>query len=254
MKVTKLEELETASLPVTALVYCPAGGGKTSLAGLAAQVYEKRTLFLDVDRTVPRSLGKLDVVPSVEHIDVTEIDNHSTWESWTETLRELDEMAKSGALTKIYDLIVVDNISELERCILADFGRQGKNKGVPDQAAYQYMQFKLINSLRLMKRWGVNIIWTAWEELEAVSNADGSQYTRAVPKVNKKIRDNVCGLCDVVGRIFTNADGVHGVRLESSMNAYAKNQVDSRRGCRVEDFAKWHSKEKKEEQEEQKND
>lgn len=238
MTVQGLADIDTAGLPVTSLVYCPAGGGKTSLVGLAAERYEGRTLLADVDRTAPRSLGKLDVVSSVDNIDIVEIDNQDTWKSWTDFLREVNEWHKSGVLEK-YDCIAVDNISELERCILSDFGRKGKNNGVPDQAAYQYMQFKLVDSLRLMKRWGVNIIWTAWEDLVEKTAPDGSQYTTAAPKVNKRIRDNICGLCDVVGRIYTNADGVHGVRLESSTYAYAKNQVDSRRGCKVEEFTSW---------------
>jgi phage nucleotide-binding protein len=54
--------------------------------------------------------------------------------------------------------------------------------------------------------------------------------------VNLKIVDNVCGLCDVVGKIFINEEGEHGIRLEASRNVYAKNQIDSRKAVRIEDF------------------
>jgi phage nucleotide-binding protein len=101
------------------------------------------------------------------------------------------------------------------------------------------MQFKLVNSLRMMKSWGVNIIWTAWETTEQFTNPDGNQYSRLYPQCSAKIVDNICGLCDVVGKIFVNKEGVHGIQLEATQNVYAKNQIDSRKGCRVEDFVKF---------------
>ena len=135
-----------------------------------------------------------------------------------------------------YENKPVDNISELERCILSDLGSMGKNKGVPAQADYQYMQFKLVNSLRHMKNWGVNIVWTAWETAEQFVSPSGSQYTRLLPKMSMKIVDNICGLCDIVGWITVNKDGEHGILLEATQNIYAKNQVDMRKGCKADEF------------------
>ena len=149
-------------------------------------------------------------------------------------MKELSELKNSGKMD--YENIVVDNISELERCILSDLGSQGKNKGVPAQADYQYMQFKLVNSLRFMKSLGANIIWTAWETYENYTMADGTQYTRSYPKISAKIVDNICGLCDVVGKIIAKQDGTRGIILEATQNVYAKNQIDNRKGCLVEEF------------------
>ena len=56
--------------------------------------------------------------------------------------------------------------------------------------------------------------------------------------MSAKIVDNICGLCDVVGRIATNNEGVRGIILEATQNIYAKNQRDSRKFCLVEDFLK----------------
>ena len=106
-------------------------------------------------------------------------------------------------------------------------------------ADYQYMQFQLVNSLRQMKGWGVNIVWTAWDINEPFTMLDGTQYTRVVPRISSKIVDNICGLCDVVGKIFVNKDGEHGIILEATQNTYAKNQIDTRKACRVEDFVKF---------------
>lgn len=229
-----LEELTKTKEPYTALLYCAPGVGKSTAIGLIAERGEGKTLVLDIDRTITKTLAKREVVKDLSKIDVERIDNIHTWEAWSQTLAALGKLKEAGKLE--YDTIAVDNISELERCILSDLGSQGKNKGVPAQADYQYMQFKLVNSLRFMKSLGVNVVWTAWETVEQFQNPDGSSYSRLYPKCSAKIVDNICGLCDVVGKILAKQDGTRGIILEATQNIYAKNQIDNRKGCLVEDF------------------
>ena len=238
------------SAPYTALLYCAPGVGKSTAIGLIAEASEGNTLVLDVDRTITRTLAKGEVVKNTDKVLVAEVENRSknvdadvagTFDSWKNLLK--NEITPAFLKDNNISTVAVDNISELERCILSDLGAQGKNKGVPAMSDYQYMQFQLVNSLRLMKSWGVNIIWTAWESFEPFTMPDGSQYTRCVPKISAKIVDNICGLCDIVGKIMVNKDGVHGIVLEATTNIYAKNQVDSRKGCKVEDFVNFKKKE-----------
>lgn len=238
----ELKKIEASNLPYTALLYCKPGVGKSTAIGLIAEKSEGNTLVLDVDRTIQRTLAKGEVVKDTSKLFVQEIDNINTFEAWTNTLKEITpEWLKEHNIKTI----AVDNISELERCILSDLGAKGKNKGVPAMADYQYMQFKLVNSLRYMKSWGINVIWTAWETAEAFTHPDGTQYTRLMPKISSKIVDNICGLCDIVGWIAVNKDGEHGILLEATQNIYAKNQVDMRKGCKVEEFVEVKKKEGK---------
>ena len=241
----ELKKIEVKDLPYTALLYCKPGVGKSTAIGLIAERSEGNTLVLDVDRTITRTLAKGEIVKDTSKVLIQEIENRGrvekdgqtivqgTFAAWSNTLQEItpEWLAENKIKT-----VAVDNISELERCILSDLGAQGKNKGVPAQADYQYMQFKLVNSLRYMKSWGVNVIWTAWEMTENFTHPDGTQYTRLMPKMSLKIVDNICGLCDVVGWISVNKDGDHGILLEATQNIYAKNQIDSRKGCKVEEF------------------
>lgn len=228
-----LKKVETEGKPYTALLYCRPGVGKSTAIGLIAERSEGKTLVLDVDRTITRTLAKGDVVKDTSRVLIAEVDNINTFDSWAEMLKEItpEWLAANDIHT-----VAVDNISELERCILSDLGSKGKNKGVPAQADYQYMQFKLVNSLRYMKTWGVNVIWTAWEMSDDYVHPDGTKYTRLQPKISLKIVDNICGLCDVVGWISVGKTGEHGILLEAAPNIYAKNQIDTRRGCKVEDF------------------
>lgn len=226
--------------PYTALLYCPPGVGKSTAIGLIAEKSKGKTLVLDVDRTLDNTLAKKEVVKDIGKIDTVKIDVINTFDDWSQTLIDLQQMKDAKQLD--YENIAVDNISELERCILSDLGNKGKNKGVPAQADYQYMQFKLVNSLRYMKQLGVNIIWTAWEDVRSIVHPDGTSYSQIIPKMSAKIVDNICGLCDVVGKIMVKQDGTHGILLTATQNIYAKNQIDSRKGCLVEDFINFERK------------
>lgn len=229
----ELKHIEAKDLPYTALLYCKTGGGKSTAIGLIAEASEGNTLVLDIDRTITRTLAKHEIVKDTSKVLIGTIDNVHTFDAWTRALTSITpEWLKENDIRTV----AVDNVSELERCILSDLGAQGKNKGVPAMADYQYMQFKLVNSLRYMKSWGVNIVWTAWEEASAFTHPDGTQYTRLMPKISSKIVDNICGLCDIVGWIGVNKDGEHAILLEATQNIHAKNQVDSRKSCKVEEF------------------
>ena len=242
MKIDKLDDAVKKDMPYTALLYCPPGIGKSTAIGLIAENSKGKTLVLDIDRTIDRTLAKHEIVKDSSRVYTVKVDNINTFENWTEILKELQLMKEEGQLD--YENIAVDNISELERCILSDLGSKGKNKGVPAMADYQYMQFKLVNSLRYMKELGVNIIWTAWEDSRDFIMPDGTSYTRLVPKMSAMIVDNICGLCDVVGKILVNKEGQHGILLEATQNIYAKNQIDDRKHCKVEDFNKFKKGEK----------
>lgn len=240
MEIRKFDDALQADNHYTALLYCPPGVGKSTAIGLIAEASEGNTLVLDVDRTITKTLAKKEIVKDTSRIFIEKVDNINTFDGWTQLMNDLRELAVSGQLKAAnITTIAVDNISELERCILSDLGAKGKNKGVPAMADYQYMQFKLVNSLRFMKSLGVNIVWTAWEIVEQFTSPDGSQYSRLYPKCSAKIVDNICGLCDVVGKIFVNKDGQHGILLEATQNIYAKNQIDNRKHCKVEDFVKF---------------
>lgn len=201
----------------TYLIYGPPGMGKTS----SLKYLPGKTLVLDVDRTTR-------VLKGCKNIDIAEIDNINTWNHWEKVLQDI---VKNKEKYSEYDNIAVDNVSELERCILSDLGSQGKNKGVPSQGDYQYMQFRLVNSLRYMKSVGCNLIWTAWESTDSYQDSNGQQFNRSFPQINKRIMNNVLGLCDIVGRLLVNEEGERGFTFTATNSTYAKNQLDDRKGC-----------------------
>ncbi len=199
----------------TYLIYGPPGMGKTS----SLKYLPGKTLVLDVDRTSK-------VLKGEKNIDIAEVDNINTWEHWEKLIVDLFENYRGK-----YNNIAVDNISELERCLLSDLGSKGKNMGVPSQGNYQQMQFRLVNSLRYMKNLDANIIMIAWEFTDLYTTADGQQFNRSYPQLNGKILNNVSGLCDMVGKLAINKDGERGFILAPTNSYFAKNQLDDRKHC-----------------------
>ena len=53
-----------------------------------------------------------------------------------------------------------------------------------------------------------------------------------------KNTDNVCGLCDLVGRIVANKEGERFLMLEGNMNAIAKDRLFKRKFCKFEEVIK----------------
>ena len=93
----------------TYLIYGAPGMGKTS----SAKYFPGKTLVLDIDRTS-------NVLKGCPNIDIVEVNNLDTYKVWNDLLVELIDEYKGK-----YDNIMVDELSELERCFVADFGRKG---------------------------------------------------------------------------------------------------------------------------------
>lgn len=200
----------------TYLIYGNPGVGKTSLV----KFLPGKSLLLDVDRTSK-------VLKGEKNIDIVEVDNVDTWKNYGEVTSSLSKMDLSK-----YDNIILDNISELERCMLANLGRDGKNNRVPGIQHYQQVQFFLIDSIRFLKSLGLNVFILAWETTDLWTTESGQQFNRAYPEVSKKILTNLMGLCDVVGRLtYDPKTEKRGTFLQSTEQIFAKNQLDDRKGC-----------------------
>lgn len=203
----------------TYLLYAKPGAGKTS----TIQYLPGKTAVLDIDKTSNVLKGKKNIL-------IIDIDVMNILESINEAVTWLIKNSDK------YDNIVIDNVSELQSCILSAYGEAGKNDGVPSQGDYQKYQFKLLNLLKKFKGLNKTVLLTAWEELVEITAPTGEQYTCFMPKIQKGIRDSVCGLCNVVGHLEFTSEGERAIRLETTKNVYAKNQVDDRKGCLQKDL------------------
>lgn len=218
-KATEITEAKT-----TYLIYSAPGMGKTT----ALKYLPGKTLIIDVDKSSATLKG-------CENIDIAEIDTHNIWDAWLATVTELI----TGDYSQ-YDNIVIDNVSELFRATLANLGRDGKNHRVPEQSHYQRVDFTILDSLRALKKLDARIVFTAWETSDLWQTESGQSYNRAYPDIRNKILNNFMGLCDVVARLVVSTDDdgnkKRGFILQPTNSVYAKNRLDDRGGCLVEDL------------------
>ncbi|HER5801863.1 TPA: AAA family ATPase [Streptococcus pyogenes] len=206
------------------LIYGNPGFGKTS----TAKYLPGKTIVINIDKSAKVLRGN-------ENIDIADIDTHKIWGEWLDTVKEL----LNGAAND-YDNIVIDNVSELFRACLANLGREGKNHRVPSQADYQRVDFTILDSLRALLQLNKRIVFLAWETSDQWTDENGMIYNRAMPDIRTKILNNFLGLTDVVARLVkkTTDDGeeVRGFILQPSASVYAKNRLDDRKGCKVEEL------------------
>ena len=99
MKINKLSEAVEHRPPITALLYCAPGVGKSTALGIIAEKSQGKTLILDVDRTFVNAMAKMEVVHDLSKVDIIQIDNIKTFDDWTNTLMEIDEMGGESLLS-----------------------------------------------------------------------------------------------------------------------------------------------------------
>lgn len=202
----------------TYLIYGKPGSGKTH----TLNYLPGRTLYVNVDKSERPLKGN-------ENIDILNFNSHEAWKEWGDLMKWF---AENKQTLNNYDTIVIDNLSELFRSMLANLGRSGKNNRVPEMSHYQRVDFFTIDSLRFLQSLGKRLVFLAWETNYDFYTLPGQQITQSVPDIRKTIRDNVAGLCQVVARLIVNKEsGKRGFILMPTNNVFAKNQLDDREHC-----------------------
>ena len=199
----------------TALIYGPPGVGKTTTLGQLPG----KTLLIDIDHSS-------DVLKGNENVDIVYTDRNL--ENLTGIINELMQGHD-------YDNICIDNLSELQASMLDYLAKTGNNGGMNSQRDYGLVNVKMREYIRDFRAIKGNIIFTAWEVPDKITAPDGSQFVQYVPDLREKIRNNICGLCNVVGRLKQNEEGERIIQLTSTKDTYAKDQINKRKWCRTEE-------------------
>ena len=171
-----------------ALIWGSPGSGKTVAA--TAPTKEKILLLCSDNSSVVLNMfdRKNVTVERVEHwIDPGDGENYFS--------RQFEKALTSGK----YTLIVVDNLTDLKELAIQEIEDAGKIKDIRQIFQAVYMALKRLT--RMAANAKCHVTFTAWDDSEEITKADGTLALRQYPNLPKKILPQILGLCNVVGQM-----------------------------------------------------
>lgn len=205
------------------LLYGKPGLGKTSaIKGLTGKV-----LVLDLDNSSR-------VLAGMDNVDIISFNRENPIQSMKEFLEEGKDIINE------YHTLVIDNITAFEKDWFVARGLKSKNgirNEIQDYGDYTNYFLRLITMIYALP---INIYITAWEDKRDIDLEDGTKLTEYIPQIRSQVLNQLLGLTDVVGRIQVNpTTHGRGAILEGSDGVYAKNRLDNRTACKIEDLFKF---------------
>lgn len=206
-----------------ALIFTQSGGGKTVNSTLVAAPKRGKNLLICSDNSsiVLQNFERPNLI--IKNVG---------------TVKAFIEAYQLGYNSKLYDNIILDNLSDLIDMWLLELDASGKFKDF--RQAYQLVYQSLKRLSRESTMLDCNTIFTAWSDNVEITLANGEMATRLQPKLPPKILDNICGLMNVVAYINT-ATGKDGNKrwyyvTEGSPTLMAKDQILCRKSCMPENL------------------
>ena len=154
------------------------------------------------------------------------------------TFKEFLDHFDTATQGKHYDNIIVDCLTDLIDGFIVECR---ENKTFSDiRQAYMLVYTKVKALARSAAHCGTNVIFNCWEDIEEITTPAGEIKNRLSPMLPAKIKQQVCGLCNVIARVSTATDKDGNRRwfyvTEPTETLMVKDQIFCRKSCMPEDL------------------
>ena len=191
----------------TAIIYGAPGSGKT----INATRVPGKTLLLSSDNSA-MVLNNFDR----PNLTVKEAANFKAFV-------ELFEEATSG---EHYDNIIVDCLTDLIDAYIVEIRENGFSGDIRQYYLAIYTKVKFL--VRKAAFCNTNCIFNCWEDVEQITLESGEFANRVTPMLPAKIKQQVCGLCNIVAYINTANDKDGNKRYATEVIVDELNFVDTK--------------------------
>lgn len=203
----------------TAIIYGAPGSGKT----INTTRIPGKTLLLSSDNSAT-------VLNNFERKNLTVIE--------VANFKEFVDKFEAATTSKQYDNIIIDCLTDLIDAYIVEIRENGFSGDIRQHYLAIYTKVKFL--VRKAAFCATNIIFNCWEDMEAVTLPSGEVVNRVSPMLPAKIKQQVCGLCNIVAYV-TSANDKQGTRqwyfiTEGKPTMMAKDQLFLRKSCLPEDL------------------
>ena len=152
------------------------------------------------------------------------------------SFKEFVDAFEAATAEKLYDNIIVDCLTDLIDAYIVEIRENGFSGDIRQYYLAVYTKVKFL--VRKAAFCDTNVVFNCWEDTEMVTLPTGEVVNRVSPMLPAKIKQQVCGLCNVVAYV-TSANDSKGVKqwfyvTEGTPTIMAKDQLYLRKSCMPE--------------------
>lgn len=147
--------------------------------------------------------------------------------------KEFTDAFEAATASKQYDNIITDCLTDLIDAYIVEIREKGFSGDIRQHYLAIYTKVKYL--VRKSAFCGTNCIFNCWEDIETVTLPSGEIVNRVSPMLPAKIKQQVCGLCNIVAYV-TSANDKQGNKqwyyvTEGKPTIMAKDQLFMRKSC-----------------------
>lgn len=169
----------------TAIIYGAPGSGKT----INTTRVPGKNLLLSSDNSA-RVLGNFER----PNLTIKEVKN----------FKEFVDDFEAATESKKYDTIIVDCLTDLIDAYITEIREKGVSGDIRHHYLAIYTKVKFL--VRKAAFCDTNVVFNCWEDSEVGELTSGEMARCVSPMLPAKIKQQVCGLCNIVGRVSSAID------------------------------------------------